>query len=250
MKIPPDINRKVGEAVVNYRMIEANDRIMVGLSGGKDSFVLAHTLYELQKKAPVKFELVCATFDPGFPDFGAEIIRDYAEKQGWEFHSVKLDISPIIAEKNFEDAPCALCSRLRRGHLYTLMDKLNCSKLALGHHADDAIISFVMSYFRGHGLTTMGPNVPALGKKRLIRPLIFVPEVKIARFAAECAFPICGKCRYKKYLDESGDRVFFRKILSEIEQKIPDFRSLALKSMGKIEKNYLFDKKFIDFLQS
>jgi tRNA(Ile)-lysidine synthase TilS/MesJ len=107
-----------------------------------------------------------------------------------------------------------------------------------------------MSYFRGHGLTTMGPNVPALENKRIIRPLILVPESKIVRFAAECNFTICGKCRYKKYLDESGDRMFFRNILAQIEEKIPDFRSLALKSMGKIEKNYLFDKKFIDFLQN
>lgn len=250
MKIPPDINRKVGEAIVNYRMIEADDRIMIGLSGGKDSYVLAHALYEMQKKAPVKFELLCVTFDPGFPDFGVEIIQNYAASQNWEFHTVKADIASIIEEKNFNDAPCALCSRLRRGHLYTLMDNLNCNKLALGHHADDAIISFVMSYFRGHGLSTMAPNVPALEKKRLIRPLILVPEAKIARFAAENNFPICGKCRYKKYLDESGDRVFFRQILSQIEEKVPDFRSLALKSMGKIEKNYLFDKKFIDFLQN
>lgn len=250
MKIPSDINRKAGEAIVNYRMIEEGDRIMIGLSGGKDSFVLAHTLYEFQQKAPVKFELVCATFDPCFPDFGADIIRGYAESQNWEFHSVKLDIAAINQEKDFEDAPCAMCSRLRRGNLYTLMDKLNCNKLALGHHADDAIISFIMSYFRGHGLSTMGPCVPALENKRIIRPLILVPEAKIARFAAECSFPICGKCRYKKHLDESGDRVFFRKILAEIEERIPDFRSLALKSMGKIEKNYLFDKNFIDFLQN
>jgi tRNA 2-thiocytidine biosynthesis protein TtcA len=249
LKIPSDIKRNAGEAVVEYRMIEEGDRIMVGLSGGKDSFVLAHVLYELQKKAPVKFELVCATFDPGFPDFGTDIIRQYAAECGWEFHTVKMDIASLIDEKDFNDAPCALCSRMRRGHLYTLMDKLNCTKLALGHHADDAIVSFMMSYFRGHGLTTMGPNVPALENKRIIRPLILVPESKIVRFAAECNFPICGKCRYKKYLDESGDRMFFRNILAQIEEKIPELRTLSLKSMGKIEKNYLFDKKFIDFLQ-
>ena len=250
MKIPPDIRRKAGEAVAEYRMIEDNDRIMVGLSGGKDSFVLAHVLYELQKKAPVNFELVCVTFDPCFPDFGIEKIRQYAEDCGWEYHTVKMDIASLIDEKDFNDAPCALCSRMRRGHLYTLMDKLKCNKLALGHHADDAVISFMMSYFRGHGLSTMGPNVPALENKRIIRPLILVPESKIARFAAECSFPICGKCRYEKYLDESGDRMFFRTILAEIEEKIPEFRTLALKSMGKIEKNYLFDKNFIDFLQN
>lgn len=248
MKVPSVITRKAGEAIVNYRMIEENDRIMIGLSGGKDSFVLAHTLHALQKKAPVRFELICATFDPGFPHFNTEDISRYAKEQNWKFNSVRLDIEPIIQEKNFNDAPCALCSRLRRGHLYTLMDKLKCNKLALGHHADDAIISFMMSYFRGHGLSTMGPNVPALENKRIIRPLILVPEAKIAEFASSLALPECGKCRYDKYLDECGDRVFFRKILTDIEKKVPDFRSLALKSMGKIEKNYLFDKNFIDFL--
>ena len=241
--------RKAGEAVVNYKMIEANDRIFIGLSGGKDSFVLAHVLYELQKKAPIPFELVCGTFDPGFPGFGIDIIRDYAQTQNWEFHSVKLDIAPLIAEKNFSDSPCALCSRLRRGHLYTLMDKLKCSKLALGHHADDAIISFLMSFFRGHGISTMGPNVPALDNKRLIRPLILVPECKIATFAQQIQFPICGTCRYKNQLDQSGDRAFFRNLLANIEKRIPDFRSLALKSMANIEPIYLFDKNFLDFLK-
>ncbi len=249
MNIPRDIMRKAGEAVINYRMTEANDRIFIGLSGGKDSFVLAHVLYELQKKAPVPFDLVCGTFDPGFPDFGIDTIGNYAESQNWEFHTVKLDIAPLVAEKNFSDSPCALCSRLRRGHLYTLMDKLKCNKLALGHHADDAIISFMMSYFRGHGISTMGPNVPALNDKRLIRPLILVPEKSIADFAETVQFPICGKCQYKSMLDSSGDRVFFRKILSDIEKRIPDFRSLALKSMAKIEPDYLFDKNFLDFFK-
>ena len=123
------------------------------------------------------------------------------------------------------------------------MDELKCNKLALGHHADDAIVSFVMSYFRGHGLTTMGPNVPALEDKRIIRPLILVPESDIADFAAAAELPVCGTCIYKQYLDESGDRAFFRQILSQVEKKIPSFRSLALKSMGKVESDYLFVKE-------
>ncbi|MBR2508584.1 MAG: tRNA 2-thiocytidine biosynthesis protein TtcA [Lentisphaeria bacterium] len=249
MKVPPALMRKAGEAVVSYKMIADGDRILIGLSGGKDSFVLAHVLHELQKKAPVHFELVCASFDPGFEGFELEKIRDYAVAQNWDFHSVKLDIAPIINEKDFEESPCALCSRLRRGHLYRLMDEHKCNKLALGHHADDAIISFLMSCFRGHGLSTMGPNVPALEDKRIIRPLILIPEDKIAAFATASALPVYGGCIYKKYLDDNGDRVFFRQILAQIEQKIPDFRSLVLKSLGKIEQNYLFDKKFIDFLK-
>lgn len=248
MKQASFIMHKAGEAVVNYRMIEAGDRILIGLSGGKDSFVLSHIMHELQKKAPVDFKLECVTFDPGFPEFGLEKIASYAALQGWNFHSIKIDIAEILREKNFENAPCALCSRLRRGHLYRIMDELHCNKLALGHHADDAIISFVMSYFRGHGLSTMGPNVPAQNGKRIIRPLILVPEEKIIAFASGMNFPVTGICQYKKYLDDNGDRVFFSKILQQIETKIPDFRSLALKSMGKIEKNYLFDKNFIDFL--
>ena len=242
--------RKAGEAVVEYKMISGGDRILIGLSGGKDSFVLAHVLYELQKKAPVRFELVCATFDPGFKGFELEKIRSYALSQNWEFHSVKLDIAPIVEEKDFEESPCALCSRLRRGHLYRLMDELNCNKLALGHHADDAIISFVMSYFRGHGLSTMGPNVPAQNDKRIIRPLILTAEERIAEFANALSLSVYGQCKYKKHLDINGDRAFFRQIIAQIEEKIPDFRSLALKSMGKIEQNYLFDKKFIDFLKN
>lgn len=242
--------RKAGEAVVSYKMIDDGDRILIGLSGGKDSFVLAHVLHELQKKAPVKFELVCASFDPGFEGFEVEKIQNYAVEQRWKFHSFKLDIEPIIKEKEFEESPCALCSRLRRGHLYRLMDELDCNKLALGHHADDAIISFVMSCFRGHGLSTMAPNVPAQDDKRIIRPLILTPESMIAEYASSSKLPVYGNCIYKKYLDDNGDRAFFRQILAQIEQKIPDFRSLILKSMGKIEPNYLFDKKFMDFFKN
>lgn len=235
------IRRQVGNAIEKYNLIEENDRILIGLSGGKDSMVLCHTLHEFQKKAPIKFELEVITFDPQFEEFNLDAIANYAKKNNWK-HTVKsLNINEIIQDKEFENNPCVLCSRLRRGLLYRTAEELNCNKLALGHHLDDAIISFMMSYFRGQGLTSMAPNVAGdNGKLRVIRPLILVQESVVADFAAMFDLPKSGKCKYGKILSEKGDREYFKNLLNTIEKKIPNFRSNALKSMANVQKKFLF----------
>lgn len=240
-KIYKKICRQVGSAIEKYNLIEENDRILIGLSGGKDSMVLCHILHEFQKKAPIKFELEVITFDPQFEEFNLSGIQSYAKQENWK-HCVKtLDIEEIIDDKDFANNPCVLCSRLRRGLLYQAAEELNCNKLALGHHLDDAIISFMMSYFRGQGLTTMAPNTAGDGGKlRIIRPLVTTNESLIIEFAKFFDFPTSGKCKYGKVLADKGDREYFKKILSEIENKIPDFRSNALKSMSNIQKDFLF----------
>ncbi len=154
-------------------------------------------------------------------------------------------MSELLAEKGMEEKPCMLCSRLRRGNLYTLARKLNCNKIALGQHLDDAEISFLMSLCRGAGLSTMGPNVrEKQGGLRIIRPLILIPENLIAGWVNSRALPIRGECRYKEQL-ENGDRRYFKRLLNQLEERIPDLRSNILRSMSNIQAEYLFDPRFL-----
>lgn len=139
-----------------------------------------------------------------------------------------------------------LCSRLRRGNLYSLAEKLGCNKIALGQHLDDIEISFLMSICRGSGLSTMGPNVPAEEHAlRVIRPLAYTPESLIIQMASEMELPRRGECIYREQLESSGDRAYFRSILEKISEKIPDLRSNLLRSLSNIQEEYLLDRRFI-----
>jgi len=242
-----ELCKLTGQAVTRYRMIEEGDRILVGLSGGKDSFMLLHALHALRRKAPVHFELIAATFDPGFPEFHADRIADYCREQGWEHRIVRLDIAGILAEKACDDTPCVLCSRLRRGKLYGLAAAESCGKLALGQHFDDIAASFLMSLFRGQGLRTMGPNIATTAKEhvRVIRPFALAPESLIIRCRDEFGLPVAGKCRYEEQL-ENGDRAYFRGLLDEISERIPNLRSQMLRSLANVQVDYLLDPRFLN----
>lgn len=235
-----ELCRAAGEAAVTYRMIEADDRILVGASGGKDSFMLLHVLEHLRRVAPVNFAFVAATFDPGYPEFDAPAIANYCREHNWEHHVVKLDVVGVLREKDWEDAPCVLCSRLRRGKLYGLCRELRCNKLALGHHFDDLAVSFLMSLCRGQGLTTMAPVVPprSPGKPTVIRPLALAPEALIERCAETLGVPRFGVCRYREQL-EAGDRKYFRGLLNTIAARIPDLRSNLRRSLARVETDHL-----------
>jgi len=233
--------RLAGEAVTRYRMIGEGDRIAVGLSGGKDSFVLMHVLHHLQQKAPVAFELAGVTFDPGYPEFHAEKIAAYCKENHWEHHIVSLDMPGILKEKQWEEAPCVLCSRLRRGKLYGAAAELKCGKLALGQHLDDAAASFLMSACRGQGLKTMAPVVhPAeAAHPAVIRPLILAGEELIQECAQEFELPEAGKCLYQDVL-ESGDRAFFKQLVAQLADRIPNVRSNLARSFAHVEAHHLF----------
>lgn len=235
----------VGQALIRYRMISDGDRVLVGLSGGRDSFALMHALAFFQKKAPIRFELVAATFDPGFPEFRIHDIEDYCRRQGWTHRVVSLNVASILSKKNVRSTPCVLCSRLRRGNLYRIAKEERCGKLALGQHLDDIETSFLISLFRGHGLTTMGPNVPANdGALRVIRPLAFVPEVLVKSCARLWDVPCCGTCPYEADL-ESGDRAEFRRLLDELSRRIPNLRMQMLHSLSNLQAPYLLDPRYV-----
>ena len=232
--------RLAGETVAKYRLIEDGDRILVGVSGGKDSLTLMHVLTRLQQAAPVKFSLECVTFDPGFPEFGTPEIEAYCREQQWHHRTLKMDIAAIVQEKGFDRAPCVLCSRLRRGKLYGLAQELNCNKLALGQHLDDIVSSMLISLCRGQGITTMAPRVVPDDPENpvIIRPLALVPEALVAQCAKDFGIETGGICRYKEQL-ESGDRVYFKNLISQLSEHIPDLRSNIAHSLQKVEINHL-----------
>lgn len=235
-----ELRRLAGEAAVSYRMIGGGDRILVGASGGKDSFVLLHVLEHLRQVAPVEFSFAAATFDPGYPEFGTPEIAAYCREHGWEHHVVKLDIAALLREKDWEKSPCVLCSRLRRGKLYGLCRELGFNKLALGHHFDDLATSFLMSLCRGQGLTTMAPVVLPKEPDRptVIRVLALAPEALIERCAEALGVPRYGLCRYREQL-KSGDRKYFRDLVDTLAQRIPDLRSNLRRSLAHVESDHL-----------
>ena len=234
------VRKLTGEAIGRFEMIGENDRILVGLSGGKDSFILMHMLHYFQKVAPVRFEIIAGTFDPGYPEFNSEKVAGYCALAGWEHKVVQLPMEEILAEKGQESSPCGLCSRLRRGKLYGMAKELKCNKLALGQHLDDLIASFFMSLCRGQGLRTMAPVAAPDNPEHpvIIRPLCLVPEAMLMSTAQSNSFPEAGSCRYKEVL-LSGDRIYFRNLTDSLCEKIPDFRSNFIRSLGHIEPEHL-----------
>ncbi len=240
-----EILRRAGQAVGKYRMIRSGDKLLLGVSGGKDSLLLAHVLKVMQRRSPVPFELELATFDPGFPDFGMPELRAYCERQEWKLHVVRLEVGEVIEEKGIR-SPCMMCARLRRGKLYGLAAELGCNRLVLAQHLDDAVVSFLMSLTRGQGLTTMGPNVPSEASgMRIIRPLVTTPEALIIEAVREFEFPKAGKCAYAATLEENGDRAYFTRLLATMSERIPHIRSQVLRSMSNIQADFLLDETFL-----
>ena len=241
------IRRLAAKASADYEMISSGDHLLVGISGGKDSLVLLHILLALKEKIPFSFSLTAATFDPGFSGFSAAETAEYCRSLGVEHHLIPFDMKALLEEKKWQDSPCVLCSRMRRGCLYTFARNHGCNKLVLGQHMDDVIVSFLISLSRGEGLTTMGPNVPSEdGSLRVIRPLIYVRESMIQEAAEDLSLPVRGECEYKAYLAENGIRSYFRDLLENMEQRIPDIRSHILRSLTDIRPEYLLDKRFLD----
>lgn len=235
-----------GEAIVRYRMIAEGDRLLVGVSGGKDSLMMMHVLEHFRCCAPVRFDLVPVCFDPRFPGFNLDVLQDYCRDQGWPLEIISLDVATIIREKQAEAHPCVFCSRLRRGHLYGEADRRGCGKIVLGHHLDDLCVSMLISLFRGQGITTMGPNVPAdSGSKRLIRPLAVVPEALLSEAGKLFGLPRCGECVYKAQLERDGDRAYGKRLLAQLEQRIPDIRQTMLRSMQNLQTGFMLDLNFL-----
>lgn len=246
-KLQKRLRREVGRAIVDYNMIEDGDRIMVCLSGGKDSYTLLEILQNLQKNAPVNFELVAVNLDQKQPGFPEHILPTYLDSLDIEYYIVNRDTYSVVKEKVPEGrTTCGLCSRLRRGTLYGFAEEIGANKVALGHHRDDIVETLFLNMFYGARMASMPPKLLSDDKRNIvIRPLAYCKESDIAAFAEHKQFPIipCNLCGTQENLQRQN----IKAMLTQWEKETPGRVQQVFNSMQNIAPSQMADRDLFDF---
>ena len=246
-KLTKRLQRLAGEAIGDFSMIEAGDRVMVCLSGGKDSYRLLDVLMALQRRAPVPFTLVAVNLDQKQPGFPADVLPRYLAGLGVDFRIAEQDTYSVVKRLIPEGATmCSLCSRLRRGVLYRVASELGATKIALGHHRDDVLATFFLNLFFGGKLKTMPPKlVSDDGRHVVIRPLVYVRERDLARYAVAQRFPIipCNLCGSQQHLQ----RRQVAEMLRDWEKKHPGRIESICNALADVVPSHLMDRSLFDF---
>lgn len=233
----------VAKASKEFGLIEPNDRIMVGISGGKDSYTLLYLLRKIQQRVPFPFSIVAVNLDQGHPGFPVHQIREYLEREGYEYRIVSRDTYSIVKEKVPEGkTTCALCSRLRRGILYDVAVELGATKIALGHHRDDIVETLLLNLFYSGQLKAMPPKLRSDdGRNIVIRPLAYCREEDIIEFSQKMDFPIvpCGLCGSQ----ENAHRQQIKRLLTQLQAANHNVKGNMMAAIANVRASHLFDKK-------
>lgn len=248
MQVRKKLERAMARAIHDFSMIQEGDKILCAVSGGKDSYGMHALLTSLQKRAPVSFSVIAMNLDQGHPGFPGHLLQGYMDDGGYDFRMIHEDTYSIVMDKIAPGkTQCSLCSRLRRGILYTVAKDLGCTKIALGHHRDDAINTLMLNLVFSGQLKAMPPKLVADdGENVVIRPMIYCAEDDLAAFAEEMKFPIipCDLCGSQDNLQRKA----ISRLMADLEARNPGVRDNMLAALGNVRPSHLFDKGLWDKL--
>ena len=238
------VSKKTTKAITDFNLIEDGDRIMVGLSGGKDSWALMQILDNLRKRAPITFSLIAVNVDSGYKDFKHGVIARTCEERGWEYRIEHTSIGEVMDDILDSNAtPCSLCARLRRGVLYRIASEVGATKIALGHHLDDFIETLLLNLFFAGALKAMPARlVSDSGEHVVIRPLAYVGEDEARLYTKEVGLPIIGCC-CPACGDLSLQRQRIKRLIMDLEVEHPGVKQSMLKALGNIMPRHLLDTR-------